>query len=253
MDKLAHDFLQSAEACHWWFLGRRRIIQRALEVTFNKPTKEVLDIGSGYGGMLPLLLKYSSIVDSLEPVKEAHESIMTFGARTIFNIDNFPDDYPKKQYDAVTMFDVLEHIQDDTKTMQIIRDEILKPKGKIVITVPANQWLWSVHDEINHHVRRYSKKSLRELLGISGYQNIKISYFMTFLFPLALLQRLFLKWNQTKEEFKSVHPVLNFILKKIFTSESYFLYRFPFPFGLSLIATAEKSSEGKRGSFLLNK
>ena len=53
----------------------------------------------------------------------------------------------------------------------------MSDKALILITVPAYQWLWSEHDTLHHHVRRYSKKTLKEKLNVSGFRVKYISYF----------------------------------------------------------------------------
>jgi 2-polyprenyl-3-methyl-5-hydroxy-6-metoxy-1,4-benzoquinol methylase len=240
MEKKVYDFIQQSETNHWWFVGRRLIIKKILKKFIQCSVEEALDIGSGFGGMIPLLLTFSKNVDSVEPMIKSKESILEYGARNIYSFTDFPDQIPDKTYNIVTMFDVLEHIEDHEKALFVINKKLLKDKGLMLLTVPAFSWLWSNHDVINHHYRRYTKKQVRMLLKENGYQVLKISYIMTFLFPLAILQRLFWKYSFSKEEFKPVNPILNWFLKQIFSLESLVIPYLTFPFGLSIIAIAEK-------------
>lgn len=82
------------------------------------------------------------------------------------------------------MLDVVEHIEDDVAALAAMRD-CLAPGGKILITVPAHQWMWSAHDVVNHHKRRYSKAALKAALDKAGLSPTHFGYFNSLLFPLA--------------------------------------------------------------------
>lgn len=239
VEKIIYDFIKNSQRNHWWFVGRKKIVDQILHLYYPKRIQEAIDIGSGYGAMLPLLLQYCKNVDALEPLLETKPDLIKLGAREVFSISSFPNHSVKGQYELVTLFDVLEHIADQEKALRIIREQMLKPGGRIILTVPAYQWLWTSHDTVNHHYRRYSKKQLLGLLKANGYKKIKATYFMTVLFPLAVLQRLLMKWSRTTEEFRPINPVINFILKVVFSSEALWICHFPYPFGLSVLAVAE--------------
>jgi len=87
------------------------------------------------------------------------------------------------------LFDVLEHIEEDCVSLSVLRDRV-KKEGKLLLTVPAYQYLWSQHDVVHHHKRRYSVSHLRRLLKESGWMLNYISYFNTFLFSLDLIDRI---------------------------------------------------------------
>lgn len=234
MKKEAYCLLKELQFKHWWYNGRRKIIEKFIgnDVCINNA--EILDIGSGYGALVPLLKNFGDI-DVIEPYQDAHPTLRELGARRIFEINNFPLNYPKSKYDIVTMFDVLEHIEDDYLALKIIKENLLKPNGRCFITVPAYMWLWTQHDK--GHYRRYTKKRLEKLMQRAGFKNTRVSYFMTFLFPLAVLSRMYLKINPNEDtDFKPVNPVLNKILESIFGLETNFILRTGFPYGLSIIA-----------------
>ncbi|MFN3781699.1 MAG: class I SAM-dependent methyltransferase, partial [Candidatus Kapaibacteriota bacterium] len=115
--------------------------------------------------------------------------------------------------------------------------------GKLVVTVPAYQWLWSNHDVLHMHRRRYTKKHLLRVLNQSGFQVIYISYFNFFLFIPAVIKRFSSKKSNLENQ-PPVDPVsnsVNKVLTKIFLFEKFFLPRVRFPFGLSIIAIAKKN------------
>ena len=92
-------------------------------------------------------------------------------------------------YDLVAVLDVVEHIEDDVAALAAMKT-LLKPGGKILIAVPAHQWLWSAHDVVNHHHRRYSKATLRAAITAAGLKPARLSYFNSLLFPLAAAARI---------------------------------------------------------------
>ena len=92
------------------------------------------------------------------------------------------NDYSKlknKKFDTVIMFDVLEHIEDDIDFLKNTVNNLLKDKGKIIMTVPAYQSLFSKHDVKLKHFRRYNIKTLREVAEKSSFKVINYHYFYT--------------------------------------------------------------------------
>jgi SAM-dependent methyltransferase len=145
---------------------------------------------------------------------------------------------PNRRYDLVGAFDVIEHIADDAAALASIAAK-LKPTGKFVMTVPAHQWMWSSHDVVNHHKRRYSKAALKALIEASPMKLDRIGYFNSLLFPLAVAQRGASKLRREDDADVSLPPApLNAALEKIFAAERYLVGRLPLPPGLSLFAVA---------------
>jgi len=133
---------------------------------------------------------------------------------------------------------VIEHIDDDGAALSAIAAK-LKPSGKLVMTVPAHQWMWSAHDIVNHHKRRYSKRGLRRLIESSPLRLEKIGYFNSLLFPLAMAQRLASKLRGKDDaDVKLPSAPLNAALEAVFASERHLVGRLPLPPGLSLFAVA---------------
>ncbi|MFN3306514.1 MAG: class I SAM-dependent methyltransferase, partial [Candidatus Kapaibacteriota bacterium] len=178
----------------------------------------------------------------LDPSPIAVEYCKSRGLELVFQstIDDF---YLLNQnLKAVCALDVIEHIDDDLGTLKKLYN-LLEDNGKLLVTVPAYQWLWSNHDVLHMHRRRYTKKHLLRVLNQSGFQVIYISYFNFFLFIPAVIKR-FLSKKSNIENQPPVDPVSNFVnkvLTKIFLFEKFFLPRVRFPFGLSIIAIAKKN------------
>ena len=145
---------------------------------------------------------------------------------------------PEHHYDMVGAFDVIEHIPDDRGAMVSIA-RLLKPTGKLVMTVPAHQWMWSAHDVVNHHQRRYSKAGLKRLIEGSPLKLESIGYFNSLLFPVAMAERLSSKLRG-KDDANLAPPAepINQALERIFALERRVIGRVPLPPGLSLFAVA---------------
>jgi SAM-dependent methyltransferase len=145
---------------------------------------------------------------------------------------------PDRQYDLIGAFDVIEHIADDRAALASIAAK-LKPTGKFVMTVPAHQWMWSAHDVVNHHKRRYSKRGLKSLVESSPLKLERIGYFNSLLFPVAVAQRAASKARGAEDADVTLPPApINTTLEKIFAAERYLVGRLPLPPGLSLFAVA---------------
>lgn len=114
----------------------------------------------------------------------------------------------------------------------------------MLITVPAYQWLWSQHDEINHHKRRYEKATLRAALTGAGFNILRISFFNSILFPAALVQRL-VAGPSSDMALKIPPAPINALLREVFAMERFLLRSFNFPFGLSLLAVAIPASKSQ--------
>ncbi len=157
---------------------------------------------------------------------------------------NFPSEFPQNRYDVVSMFDVLEHIEDDYSTLKIIHRNLLKNGGYLVLTVPAYMWMWSSFDERGGHYRRYNRSSLTDVLEKSGFKVKRITMFITLLFPLAVLVRFFNKAKAVKSEsgLKIPKKNINNVFTKTVYFESFLIKKgMDLPFGLSLLAIAQKT------------
>jgi hypothetical protein len=135
----------------------------------------------------------------------------------------------------------LEHLEEDTASLQALSAK-LKPSGWLLITVPAYPWLWSKHDELLHHQRRYLLNNLRQIVGSADYNINFASYFNSVLFPVIavalLLQKLF---NKGGNEQNIPPKLINQILTFLFGIERYLIGRLSIPFGVSILLLAQKN------------
>ncbi len=241
MEKEAYEFIKNTQYSHWWFKGRKKIIESVFNRFLKKNKKyNILEIGAGYGAQINLLNKYKNIIDVIEPYEDAINFLKNLGINNIYPFI-FPEKFPDKKYDMIVLFDVLEHIKEDKKALKIIYNRLLKNNGILFLTVPAYMWLFSYHDEIHKHYRRYTKKELYNLLSEIGFKNIYISYYSTILFPLAVSSRMIIKLlNLKKTDLTETHNFLNKILEIPYYIEAKIISKFSLPFGLNIIVKAEK-------------
>ena len=150
-------------------------------------------------------------------------------------------------FDLVTALDVVEHLDDDVEALREIR-RVLSPGGKLLMTVPAHAFLWGDQDEVNLHKRRYVAAEVRDRLTAAGFDVLRLTYINAFMFvPIAavrMLRRLEHRLrprttNQSDFRYPAPRPV-NFLLGWIFGAEAPIVRRANLPFGVSILALAQK-------------
>ena len=223
----------------WWYRARREILADLIRRNAMPPAGgHVLEIGCGTGHNLEMLESFGE-VDAIELDDEARAVAERRLGRAVANarlpeLEGIADG----NYDLIAALDVIEHIDDDRAAVAAITAK-LKRGGKFVMTVPAHQWMWSAHDVVNHHKRRYSKTGLRQLIDGSPLKLDKIGYFNSLLFPLAVAQRFASKLRGKDDgNVKLPSAPLNSALEKVFAAERHLVGRLPLPPGLSLFAVA---------------
>ena len=102
-------------------------------------------------------------------------------------------------FDLAVSLDVIEHLDDDLAALQELR-RVVAPGGALLVTVPAYGWLWSGHDELNHHRRRYTRRSLRQVAERAGWRQVRATYFNSLLLPVAIALRVLDRFNRKTTE-----------------------------------------------------
>lgn len=239
MEREAYDLMERQEATHWWFVARRKIVSAliAREVPLTSSSR-ILEAGCGTGGNLDMLKSHGRLA-AFEFDPDARSVAQTKSGLEILP-GALPDrvDVGDVQFDMIAMLDVLEHLDEDDASLETLR-RMLKLDGSIVITVPAVPWLWSAHDVIHHHKRRYTRQQLTSLLEKTGFQNVRVGYFNSLLFPLAVVDRFLRAWGLRQSDTRGeVSPRFNRMFERIFSLEAPLIDKVRFPIGLSLYAVA---------------
>jgi len=181
--------LAKAEAGHWWFRSRNRLILWVLK-TRVAPFQSLLEIGCGTGFVLEGIAKAFPNT-TLFGSEYFEEGLIHARARlpqaALSQLDA-TQLYELERYDVIGAFDVLEHIEEDEWVMANV-SRALKPGGWLLVTVPQHRWLWSVVDEQACHVRRYSREELLAKVRLVGFSVDFVTSFVSLLVPLMWLSR----------------------------------------------------------------
>jgi SAM-dependent methyltransferase len=227
------------EGRHWWYQGRRRVLERVLERLGLPEHARILDAGCGSGRNMVELARYG-VVTGVELSGTSVELARERGAGEVLegSVMNMPFD--EGAFDLTVSLDVIEHLQDDVGALRELR-RVTKPGGALLVTVPAYQWLWSGHDVINHHHRRYSRRTLLAAAESGGWRLESSTHFNSLLLPAAILLRALerFKPSTTKSSLDLWIPPapLNWALRQPLNLEAAVIGRGgSIPAGLSLLA-----------------
>jgi SAM-dependent methyltransferase len=242
MERIVYDRMAELDGRHWWYRARREILADLIARRIELPDDpRILEIGCGTGHNLEMLARFGR-VEGIE-IDEAARAIASSRLGQVVMDSPLPEltGVEDQAYDLVAILDVLEHVEADREALASIARK-LRPGGKLLITVPAFPWMWSAHDEVNHHKRRYTRSTLTRVIGDSGMKLEMLSWFNSLLFPLAAVARLAGRLTGKEDSDDKMPPApVNALFEAVFGLERYALGRVPFPPGVSLVAIASAS------------
>lgn len=253
MDKAYYKAYYQLERSHWWFTARLHILRSYVSRHFaggGKPLR-ILNAGVATGATSLMLTEFGEVT-SVEYDEDCslflRENVLPDVVQASLTALPFAD----ASFDLVCAYDVIEHIEDDVQALREIR-RVLKPGGHFHLTVPAFQMLWSNHDVVNHHYRRYRRKQLLQRVHEAGLETGYASYFNAFLFfPVAAVRLAANAWQRVTGRKANADASSDFdtyktggitgkLLYRIFKAETALLRsRVKLPVGISLMASGQK-------------
>jgi SAM-dependent methyltransferase len=187
-----------AEERHWWYRGRRKVLARAFaELDLPHPAR-ILDAGCGSGRNMVELAPLGTVTG----VELSDTSVTLARARAVGEVIEgsvLEMPFETDSFDLAVSLDVIEHLDQHLEALRELR-RVVAPGGALLVTVPAYGWLWSGHDEINHHFRRYTRRSLQRVAQQAGWQQVRTTYFNSLLLPVAILLRALDRWSTKTTE-----------------------------------------------------
>lgn len=228
------------DRAHWWFLGRRAVILAEMARRLPASGVRLAELGCGSGGMLEALGRFGTAVGvEMDPTLRARARERGLDVRA----GALPDTIPLEpgRWDAVCLFDVLEHVDDEAGALAACR-RLLAPGGRLFVTVPAYAWLWSRHDELLGHRRRYTARALRQVAERAGFTVERLTYFNTILAPPIMAVRIVrAALRRPGHDLDRPAPWLNRALAACFSAEAGLLRWTSPPFGISILLVARRA------------
>ncbi len=227
---------------HWWYRARRRILEHAVS-SFVAHNPRALTVGVGARREAEMLSQYSRLVaiDRAPINPECRE--FSLAARA----DALALPFADGSFDAVFIFDVLEHLDDEKALAELRR--VMTKDARLLVTVPAFMFLFGRQDVVSEHKRRYRLGPLARLLEGSGFRVDYATYFNTLLFPpialIRVLRRIFPEPASTEasgSDFELRLPSFaEGILEKMFALERHAVGRWRLPIGISILCSARRA------------
>ena len=245
MERHTYAIMSEVEGAHWWFAGRRRILESFvrriiadLHVAGRAP--RILDVGCGTGANLEMLAQFGAA----EGVDVSEDALAFCRARGLNNVRRGAAEalpYAHHSFDLVTALDVVEHLDDDAAGLREMR-RVLMPNGRALLFVPAFMWLWGVQDDVSHHRRRYTLPQLRERVRAAGFEVERATYANVTFFAPILAGRLIMRATGARPASENNLNVtaLNGVLGQLLGAERFWLRHLNFPFGVSVVCVARR-------------
>jgi SAM-dependent methyltransferase len=228
-----------AEDRHWWYRGRRTVLEKVIARLELPESARILDAGCGSGRNMVELSRFGTVT-GIELSDTSVAVARRRGVGDVIEGSVLEMPFETNSFDFAVSLDVIEHLEDDLEALRELRRTVA-PGGSLLVTVPAYQWLWSGHDEINHHHRRYTRASLQRVAEEAGWKQARTTYFNSLLLPVAILLRVLERVNTKTTESSLdlwVPPAaLNWLFERPLTLEAAMIdHGGRIPAGLSLLA-----------------
>lgn len=245
MQQHTYAIMDRVEDTHWWFVGRRAILETFLRGIIQNPNSKIqnpriLDVGCGTGANLEMLSQFGS-AEGVDVSDEALDFCRRKGLTVQKGLaETLP--YADESFDITTALDVIEHLDDDVAGLKEMH-RVTETGGYSLIFVPAFMWLWGVQDDISHHRIRYTRKQIVERIETAGFKVERATYANFTFFAPVLVGRTLMKLTGLKPESENNINIsaLNGLFGKLLSAERFWLKKLNFPFGVSIVAVARKA------------
>jgi len=245
MQQHTYAIMDEVEGSHWWFVGRRAILESFLKpicssLITHHSSLRILDVGCGTGANIEMLSQYGD-AEGVDVSDDALEFCRRKGLKVQKGLaETLP--YEDESFELTTALDVVEHLDDDIAGLKEMF-RVTKRGGYSLIFVPAFMWLWGVQDDISNHRIRYTKRQIVERLETAGYTVERATYANWTFFAPILAGRTIMKLTGIKPESENNITIsgLNGLFGKLFGSERFWLKHFNFPLGVSIVVVAKKN------------
>jgi len=243
MQQHTYAIMRDVEDSHWWFVGRRRIIESFLAricKTLPCDRPQILDVGCGTGANLEMLAKFG-VAEGVDVSAEALAFCRERGLKNVRlgKAEQLP--YEDNSFDLVTALDVVEHLDDDVAGLSEVR-RVLRPGGRALLFVPAFMFLWGVQDDISHHRRRYTIGNLRQAVSKAGLVVETATYANLTFFAPILFGRLLMRLTGFRPASENNINIsfLNSVLGRLLGAERGLLRYSTLPLGVSAICVVRR-------------
>ena len=219
---------------HWWWRVRQQDVLAMLrKLHRHNRQARILDVGCGDGLMFDELAQFGHVAGV-----EVDATIVSESNRWRDRISICPFDasyQPGEKYDTILMLDVLEHLPDPRGALQHALN-LLTTDGTLLITVPAFRFLWTTHDDLNHHFTRYNRRTFRQLVeGLGTIRTMRYTFHWLFLAKLAVRAKETVFHSEPRSP-RIPPDAINRALYALTRMEQSLLSRLHVPFGGSLMA-----------------
>lgn len=229
MDDALERFTFDVEERHWWYRGRRAVIDAVLDGLAPADERpRILDAGCGSGRNMVELARRGRVSGlELAPASLEEARRRDVGPVLPGSLDE-PLPFGDSSFDVAVALDVLEHVQDDRAALRELA-RVLVAGGRLVVTVPQYGWLWGEHDVLSHHRRRYTRPVLLGRAAAAGLAAERVTSFNTVLLaPIALarlVQRARRREQPSSDLGRTPHGVVNAALERVLRAEAALLAR----------------------------
>jgi len=243
MELSEYQTMYEAEDGHWWYRGMERITVSMLSQLYPSPPHlRILDAGCGTGGAMRFLLPFGTVTGcDISPAGLAlcrRRSLPRLGQASVNGLP-----FPDASFDLVTSFDVLYHrAVTDHHAALLEFWRVLRPGGRLLLRLPAYEWLRRYHDEVVHTGRRFTSRGLSRDLAAAGFVVERLTYANTFSLPVAILQSVLEKRLPPRKR-PTLHrgPAWqNGLFTRLLYLEAWWLRTHSLPFGLTVAGVARK-------------